>query len=88
MSSLGGNLTGVVISIAVTVIVLIAIFSIVPRVVAGFDCPAIDTVNDTDDVKQWKQSCIDLKNQMTIVPILLGVIVILAVLVIVTRLLQ
>lgn len=101
MSAIGGNLTSVVISVAVTVIVLVAIFSIVPRIMTNFSCPAItgdtnsDFVKDAGenwteqtDVIQWKQSCSDLKQQTTIVPILLALVVILAVLIIVTRLLS
>lgn len=100
MSALGGNLTSVIISVAITVIVLVMIFSIVPKIMATTTCPAVtgdtdgdfvkdagENWTDTADVNQWKVSCSDLKSQSTIVPVLLGTLVILAILIVVTRLL-
>lgn len=94
------NLVSVVITIAVTIIVLVAIFSIVPKLMANFACPAITGDTDGDfvkdggenwteqtDVVQWKQSCNDFKTQAAIVPVLLALMVIIAVLVIVMRML-
>lgn len=95
------NLTGVVISVAVTVIVLIAVFSFVPKIIANFDCPVITGDTDKDFVldggenwtdsaslQAWKQSCVDVTEQATVIPILLAVIVILALLVILVRMLS
>lgn len=95
------NLTGIVISVAVTVIVLVAVFSFVPRIVQNFDCPAITGDTDLDFVEDagenwtdsaslqaWKQSCVDVNEQSTVIPILLAVIVVLALLVVLVRMLQ
>ena len=95
------QLTSVVIGAAVTVIVLVAIFSIVPKLMESFACPAVtgdtdadfvedagENWTDSDDVDQWKVSCSDFKTQSTIVPILLGLMVIIAILVVIVRMMQ
>lgn len=96
------------IGIAVAIIVLIAIFSILPDVMGTFDCPVVtgDTDGDftedgdgdgieesgeenwTDDdaIDQWKVSCNDLREQTTVVPVLITLAVVISAILIVTRL--
>ena len=87
--------------ISVAIIVAVALFSVFPGLIASFDCPAVngdtdgnfvedgaeDWSNGTDSsaVQAWKVSCNSLQTQTTIVPILLSLAIVIAAIVLVTR---
>lgn len=93
------ELIPVTIGIAVAIIVLIALFSIFPKLMGTFACPAVQgdtngnfvedgSENWTGDaaVNAWSVSCNDLKTQTTVVPVLIVLAVVISAILIVTRL--
>jgi len=93
------SLVPITVSIAVSIIVLVAIFSIFPSLMGTFKCPAIAGDTDGDYVldggetwtgdpagNQWAVSCNNLKVQTTVVPVLITLAVIISAILIVTRL--
>ena len=81
------QLVQVSIGIVVTILVIIALFSVFPTVVGNFNCPAtINTTNtNATTVNAWIQGCNTIQTQTTIVPTLLALAVIIAVLVILAK---
>jgi len=81
------QLVQVAIGIVVTILVIIALFSVFPTVVGNFNCPAtINTTNtNATTVNAWIQGCNTIQTQTTIVPTLLALAVIIAVLVILAK---
>ena len=82
------QLVQVSIGIVVTVLVIIALFSVFPTVVGNFTCPT--PVNATTNanatvVNGWIAGCNTIQTQTTIVPTLLALAVIIAVLVILAK---
>lgn len=82
------QLVQVSIGIVVTILVIIALFSVFPTVVGNFNCPA--TINATTNtnattVNAWIAGCNTIQTQTTIVPTLLALAVIIAVLVILAK---
>lgn len=79
------QLIPVVIGIAVSIIVIVALFSIFPTLMGTFACPSPDNFTDTS-AKQWAKSCSDLKTQTAVVPVLITLAVVISAILIVTRL--
>ena len=81
------QLVQVAIGIVVTILVIIALFSVFPTVVGNFNCPAtINTTNtNATTVNAWIQGCNTIQTQTTIVPTLLALAVIISVLVILAK---
>ena len=80
------QLVQVSIGIVVTVLVIIALFSVFPTVVGNFTCPATTTGNaNSTVVNAWIAGCNTIQTQTTIVPTLLALAVIIAVLVILAK---
>ena len=92
------QLIPIMVGISVAIIVAVALFSVFPGLIASFDCPAItgdtdgdfvldggETFTDTDAVVAWKQSCNSLQTQTTIVPVLLSLAIVIAAIILVTR---
>jgi hypothetical protein len=79
------QLVQVSIGITVTVLVILALFSVFPTIVENFACPVINASEDSDVVQAWKNGCTTIQTQTTIVPILLSLAVIIAVLVILAK---
>ena len=92
------QLIPIMVGISVAIIVAIALFSVFPSLMASFTCPAITGDTDGDFVKdsgenwtesvsvqQWKQSCNSLQTQTTIVPVLLALAIVIAAIILVTR---
>lgn len=92
------ELIPIMVGIAVAIIVAIALFSVFPGLIASFSCPAIEgdtdgdyvedggeTWNGTASVNQWKVSCNSLQTQTTIVPVLLALAIVIAAIILVTR---
>lgn len=92
------QLIPIMVGIAVAIIVAIALFSVFPSLMGSFSCPAIvgdtdndfvedagETWNDTQAVSQWKVSCNSLQTQTTIVPVLLALAIVIAAIILVTR---
>jgi len=86
------QLVQVSIGITVTVLVILALFSVFPTIVENFACPAINGSGqpggDSDVVVAWKNGCTTIQTQTTIVPILLSLAVIIAVLVILAKIMS
>ena len=78
------QLVQVSIGITVTVLVILALFSVFPTIVSNFACPTL-VGNETAVVKAWTNGCTTIQTQTTIVPILLSLAVIIAVLVILAK---
>ena len=92
------QLIPIMVGISVAIIVAVALFSVFPGLIASFDCPAItgdtdgdfvkdggENFTDTDAVVAWKQSCNSLQTQTTIVPVLLSLAIVIAAIILVTR---
>ena len=92
------QLIPIMVGIAVAIIVAIALFSVFPSLIGSFACPLIvgdtdkdyvldggETWNDTTAVSAWKQSCNSLQTQTTIVPVLLSLAIVIAAIILVTR---
>jgi len=79
------QLIPVIIGIAVSIIVVVALFSIFPTLMGTFACPDPDDFNDTA-AAQWAQSCSDLKSQTAVVPVLITLAIVISAILIVTRL--
>lgn len=82
------QLVQVSIGITVTVLVILALFSVFPTIVANFACPAVNASADSSVVQAWKNGCTTIQTQTTIVPILLSLAVIIAVLVILAKIMS
>jgi hypothetical protein len=93
------QLIPVTVGIAVSIIVLVAIFGIFPDLMGAFACPAITGDTDGDYVEDagenwtgddaadaWSVSCNNLKVQTTVVPVLITLAVVISAILIVTRL--
>jgi len=92
------QLIPIMVGISVAIIVAIALFSVFPSLIASFDCPAIqgdtdgnfiiegaETSTDSEAVQAWKASCNSLQTQTTIVPVLLSLAIVIAAIILVTR---
>ena len=92
------QLIPIMVGISVAIIVAIALFSVFPTLMASFTCPAItgDTNGDfiengvenfteSGSVVAWKQSCNTLQTQTTIVPVLLALAIVIAAIILVTK---
>ena len=81
------QLVQVAIGIVVTILVIIALFSVFPTVVGNFNCPATIATTNTNatTVNAWITGCNTIQTQTTIVPTLLALAVIIAVLVILAK---
>ena len=92
------QLIPIMVGISVAIIVAVALFSVFPGLIASFDCPTIDgdangnwiidgaeTTTDPDAVVAWKQACNSLQTQTTIVPVLLSLAIVIAAIILVTR---
>lgn len=92
------QLIPLMVGIAVAIIVAIALFSVFPTIMGSFTCPAItgdtdsdfvedagETFTETPAVVAWKQSCNQVQTQTTIVPVLLALAIVIAAIVLVTR---
>lgn len=86
------------VGIAIAIIVAIALFSVFPNIMGSFNCPAIVGDTDGDFVKDpgenftespsviaWKQSCNQVQEQTTVVPVLLSLAIVIAAIILVTR---
>jgi hypothetical protein len=86
------------VGIAIAIVVAIALFSIFPTIMGSFTCPAItgdtngnfkqdtgENFTETPAVVAWKQSCNQIQTQTTIVPVLLALAIVIAAIVLVTR---
>ena len=93
------SLIPVTVGIAVSIIVLVAIFSIFPQLMGSFKCPTITGDTDGDYVldvgenwtgddagEAWSVSCNNLKVQTTVVPVLITLAVVISAILVVTRL--
>lgn len=80
------NLVPLSVGIAVSIIVLVAIFSIFPQLMGTFTCPDPNLYNSDAGAKAWATSCANLKTQTAVVPILITLAVIISAILIVTRL--
>lgn len=79
------QLIPIVIGIAVSIIVVVALFSIFPTLMGTFACPDPASFNDTS-AAQWAKSCADLKTQTAVVPVLITLAIVISAILIVTRL--
>ena len=93
------QLIPIMVGISVAIIVAIALFSVFPTLMGSFTCPTITGDTDGDYIKDageywpdgtnatvaWKQSCNTLQTQTTIVPILLALAIVIAAIILVTR---
>jgi len=92
------QLIPIMVGISVAIIVAIALFSVFPTLMASFTCPAIEgdtdgdfiedggeTFNGSASVIAWKQSCNTLQTQTTIVPVLLALAIVIAAIILVTK---
>jgi hypothetical protein len=92
------QLIPIMVGISVAIIVAIALFSVFPNIIGSFSCPAVtgdtdgdfvkdagETWSETTSVQQWKQSCNSLQTQTTIVPVLLSLAIVIAAIILVTR---
>lgn len=92
------QLIPIMVGIAVAIIVAVALFSVFPSLIGSFACPAVtgdtdgdyvedggENWTDTDAVNAWSVSCNSLQTQTTIVPVLLALAIVIAAIVIVTR---
>jgi hypothetical protein len=92
------QLIPLMVGIAIAIIVAIALFSVFPTIMGSFTCPAITGDTDGDFVKDsgetftesaavvaWKQSCNQVQTQTTIVPVLLALAIVIAAIILVTR---
>lgn len=87
------ELIGITIGVAVAILVMVIIFSLMPTLFENTTCPDPDTLgpfgNGTDadeGAVAWAESCANLKTQSAIVPIVLGLAVIIAVILVIPRL--
>lgn len=95
------DLIDAIITISMIVIIVAALFSITPRIIANFGCEAV--VGDTDGdfvedagenwtesgaVTAWKVACNDSQEQNSIVPILISLVVVVAAIVLVANILR
>ena len=78
------QLIPIVIGIAISIVVITALFSILPTLMSTFECPSPDSFNDTSS-QQWAQSCSDLKSQTAVVPVLVVLAIIVATILLATR---
>lgn len=92
------QLIPLMVGIAIAIIVAIALFSVFPTIMGSFTCPAITGDTDGDYVKDagenwtdnaavnsWSQACNQVQNQTTIVPVLLALAIVIAAIILVTR---
>ena len=92
------QLIPIMVGISVAIIVAVALFSVLPSLMDSFSCPLVvgdtdgdfiedggETWNDTAAVAQWKVSCNSLQTQTTIVPVLLALAIVIAAIILVTR---
>jgi len=79
------QLIPIVIGIDVSIVVVVALFSILPTLMGTFSCPDPDSFNDTS-AQQWAQSCEDLKSQTAVVPVLITLSIVISAILLVTRL--
>lgn len=92
------QLIPIMVGISVAIIVAVALFSVFPGLIASFECPAItgdtdgdfvldggETFTDSSAVVAWKQACNSLQTQTTIVPVLLSLAIVIAAIILVTR---
>lgn len=92
------QLIPIMVGIAVAIIVAIALFSVFPSLIGSFACPAIagdtngnfiedgvENFTDSEAVATWKASCNSLQTQTTIVPVLLSLAIVIAAIILVTR---
>jgi large-conductance mechanosensitive channel len=80
------QLIPLMVGIAVAIIVAIALFSVFPSLVSSFTCPNIQVgVNGTEAGAAWAESCKNLQTQTTIVPVLIALAIVIAAILIVTR---
>lgn len=90
-----------VITVSMLVIIVAALFSITPRIIANFGCEPITGDTDNDFVKdtgenwtespvvtEWKKACNDSGEQNAIVPILISLVIVVAVIVMVANILR
>lgn len=81
------QLVQVAIGIVVTILVIIALFSVFPTVVGNFTCPSTNSTGGANQtvVTAWINGCNTIQTQTTIVPTLLALAVIISVLVILAK---
>lgn len=95
------QLIPIMVGISVAIIVAVALFSVFPGLIASFDCPLVDGDTDgnfiedgledwgagadSEAVQAWKVSCNSLQTQTTIVPVLLSLAIVIAAIILVTR---
>lgn len=95
------DLLDAIISICMLVIIVAALFSQLPRIMANFGCEAIVGDTDGDFFKdagenwteasyliQWKQSCNDSNEQNAIVPVLISLVIGVAAIVLVANVIR
>jgi len=75
------------IGITVAIIVVVAVFSITPTIIAAFSCPAINATLDNTAVQGWKTACLSFQTQTTVVPALISLAIVIAAIVMVARML-
>jgi hypothetical protein len=80
------NLVPLSIGIAVSIIVLVAIFSIFPQLIGTFACPDPADYENDAGAAAWATSCENLKTQTAVVPVLITLAVVISAILIVTRL--
>ncbi|MGH7889432.1 MAG: hypothetical protein ACRENF_02655 [Thermodesulfobacteriota bacterium] len=79
------ELIGITIGVAIAVLVMVIIFSLMPTLFENTVCPNVSDLTDAG-AQAWAQSCADLKTQSAIVPVVLGLAVIIAVILVIPRL--
>jgi hypothetical protein len=80
------QLIPLMVGIAVAIIVAIALFSVFPSLIGSFSCPTIVVgVNGTEAAAAWAESCENLQTQTTIVPVLIALAIVIAAIILVTR---
>lgn len=79
------ELIGITIGVAIAILVMVIIFSLMPTLFENTTCPDPLTLTD-DGAIAWAESCASLKTQSAIVPVVLGLAVIIAVILVIPRL--
>lgn len=79
------ELIGITIGVAIAILVMVIIFSLMPTLFENTTCPAVENLTD-EGAQAWAQACSDLKVQSAIVPVVLGLAVIIAVILVIPRL--
>ena len=79
------DLIGITIGVAIAILVMVIVFSLMPTIFESTACPNSSDFTD-EGAQAWAEACADVKAQSAIVPVVLGLAVIIAVILVIPRL--